>query len=110
MRGPVYAADDYDTAHQLGLTLLPNTEMRQHSMAEVAALVREKIGNGPIFLIFDIDFIDPAYAPGTGMPEVGGVTSWEALQLIRGLRGANFVALTSSKCCRPTTRDRLPPC
>ena len=92
MRGPLYAADDYDTARQLGLTLLPNAEMRQHSMAEVAAIVRERIGDGPTFLTFDIDFIDPAYAPGTGTPEVGGVTSWEALQLLRGLHGANFVA------------------
>jgi agmatinase len=92
MRGPLYAADDYDAARRLGLKLMPNTEMREHSMAEVAAIVRERIGDGPTFLTFDIDFIDPAYAPGTGTPEVGGVTSWEALQLLRGLRGANFVA------------------
>lgn len=92
MRGPLYAADDYDVARQLGLMLMPNDEMRQHSMAEVAAIVRERVGDGPTFLTFDIDFIDPAYAPGTGTPEVGGVTSWEALQLLRGLQGINFVA------------------
>lgn len=92
MRGPVYAASDYDSARELGLALLPNEEMRQHSMAEVASIVGRRIGNGPTFLTFDIDFIDPAYAPGTGTPEVGGVTSWEALQLLRGLGGANFVA------------------
>jgi agmatinase len=61
-------------------------------MAEVAARVLAQIGPGPTFLSFDIDVIDPAYAPGTGTPEVGGVTSWEALQLVRGLRGGNFVA------------------
>jgi agmatinase len=92
MRGPVYAANDYDVARDLGLALMPNGEMRQHSMADVAKIVRERIGSGPTFLTFDVDFVDPAYAPGTGTPEVGGVTSWEALQLIRGLRGANFVA------------------
>jgi agmatinase len=92
MRGPLYAADDYDVARQLGLMLMPNDEMRRHSMAEVAAIVRERVGDGPTFLTFDIDFIDPAYAPGTGTPEVGGVTSWEALQLLRGLQGINFVA------------------
>ena len=47
--------------------------MRRYSMAEVATIVRERIGDGPTFLTFDIDFIDPAYAPGTGTPEVGGV-------------------------------------
>lgn len=92
MRGPVYAANDYDVARDLGLALMPNGEMRQHSMSDVAKIVRERIGSGPTFLTFDVDFVDPAYAPGTGTPEVGGVTSWEALQLIRGLRGANFVA------------------
>jgi agmatinase len=92
MRGPVYGAGDYEDARQLGLTLLPNEQMRRSSMAEVAARVLAQIGDGPTFLTFDIDFIDPAYAPGTGTPEVGGVASWEALQLLRGLRGGNFVA------------------
>jgi agmatinase len=50
------------------------------------------VGRGPTFLSFDVDFVDPAYAPGTGTPEVGGVTSWEALQLLRGLRTIEFVA------------------
>ncbi len=92
MRGPVYAAGDYDLPRELGMALVPNGEMRQHSMSEVAQMVRERIGNGPAFLTFDVDFVDPAYTPGTGTPEVGGVTSWEALQLLRGLQGANFVA------------------
>lgn len=92
MRGSVYAAGDYDISRKLGMQLMPDEEMRQHSMAEVARIVRERIGNGPSFLTFDVDFVDPAYTPGTGTPEVGGVTSWEALQLLRGLRGANFVA------------------
>ncbi|HZO74431.1 MAG TPA: agmatinase [Ktedonobacteraceae bacterium] len=92
MRGSVYAAGDYDIPRRLGMQLIPDEEMRQHSMAEVARIVRERIGDGPTFLTFDVDFVDPAYTPGTGTPEVGGVTSWEALQLLRGLRGGNFVA------------------
>jgi agmatinase len=92
MRGPVYDAGDYDVARQLGLAFLPNHEMRQHSMAEVAKMVRERVGSGPTFFTFDVDFVDPAYAPGTGTPEVGGITSWEVLQLIRGLHGIQFVA------------------
>jgi agmatinase len=92
MRGPVYDAGDYDVARQLGLAFLPNHEMRQYSMIEVAKMVRERVGTGPTFFTFDVDFVDPAYAPGTGTPEVGGVTSWEAQQLIRGLHGIQFVA------------------
>ena len=85
MRGPLYDAADYDVARALGFQVVPNTEMRQRPLADVSALVRERIANGPTFLTFDVDFVDPAYAPGT-------VTSWEALQLLRGLQGANFVA------------------
>ncbi|HTK08350.1 MAG TPA: agmatinase [Ktedonobacteraceae bacterium] len=92
MRGSLYDAGDYEAARQLGFTVLPNTEMRQHTMGEVARIVRERVGRGPTFLSFDVDFVDPAYAPGTGTPEVGGVTSWEALQLLRGLRTIEFVA------------------
>jgi agmatinase len=92
MRGPIYDAGDYDVARKLGFALMPNDELRQHSMAEVAEIVRKRVGSGPTFLTFDVDFVDPAYTPGTGTPEVGGVTSWEALQLLRGLRGAHFVA------------------
>lgn len=92
MRGSVYDAGDYKMARNLGFAFMPNTEMRRYSMPDVAKIVRERVGGGPAFLTFDVDFIDPAYAPGTGTPEVGGVTSWEALQLLRGLQGANFVA------------------
>jgi len=92
MRGSIYDSGDYEVARGLGFALMPNDEMRQHSMNEVAEIVRRRIGGGPAFLTFDVDFVDPAYTPGTGTPEVGGVTSWEALQLLRGLRGANFVA------------------
>ena len=92
MRGPVYGASDYEVARNLGFEFISNYEMRRHNMPEVAEIVCERLGNRPAFLTFDIDFVDPAYAPGTGTPEVGGVTSLEALQLLRGLRGANFVA------------------
>jgi agmatinase len=49
------------------------------------------VGDGPAYLTFDIDFVDPAYAPGTGTPEVGGFTGAQCLQLVRGLVGVNFI-------------------
>ena len=66
--------------------------MRKHRTEAVIADVRARTGDGPIFLSFDVDFLDPAYAPGTGTPEVGGFTTTEAQELVRGLAGLNFVA------------------
>jgi len=55
-------------------------------------MIKERVGDGPTFFSFDIDFLDPVYAPGTGTPEVAGVTTAEALELVRGLADVNFVA------------------
>jgi guanidinopropionase len=49
------------------------------------------VGDGPTYASFDVDFLDPVYAPGTGTPEIGGATTWEAQQLVRGLRGLDLV-------------------
>ncbi|MCP4429141.1 MAG: hypothetical protein GY803_32040 [Chloroflexi bacterium] len=64
-----------------------------HKMGIPAALeqIRARIGDGRAYLTFDIDFVDPAFAPGTGMPEVGGFTGAQSLQLLRGLVGLNFI-------------------
>jgi len=92
MRGPVYAASDYDTSRDLGFALIDNNELRERGIEAAGEAVRARVASGPAFLTFDVDFIDPAYAPGTGTPEVGGATSWEALRLLRGLGGLGFVA------------------
>ncbi len=60
-------------------------------MAETIRRVRERVGVGPTYLTFDIDFVDPVFAPGTGTPEVGGFTSSQCQQLVWGLTGINFV-------------------
>ena len=52
---------------------------------------REVLGDGPVYVSFDVDGLDPVYAPGTGTPEIGGLTTADAIQLLRGLRGLNFV-------------------
>ena len=59
----------------------------------VVKLIREGVGDRPVYVSLDIDSVDPAYAPGTGTPEVGGFTSYQMLQLVRGLRGVNLVGL-----------------
>jgi agmatinase len=67
--------------------------LHDHSAAEVAATVRGIIGNSPCYLTFDIDCLDPAYAPGTGTPVVGGVSTLQALRILRGLAGLNLVGM-----------------
>jgi len=92
LRGPLYDPGDYEVARGLGLDLVPALEMRQIGIEATVQRIRARLGDRPAFLSFDIDFLDPAYAPGTGTPEIGGFTSFEALQLVRGLGGLNLVA------------------
>jgi agmatinase len=79
-------------ARDFGFDVLLADDVRAMGITKVIEAIRKKVSDGPTFLSFDIDFIDPAYAPGTGTPEVGGFTSAEAQQLLRGLTGVNFVA------------------
>jgi agmatinase len=90
MRGSVYAASDLGTARELGFTVIESEELRALAPETYAELVRSKVGERPVFLSFDIDFLDPAFAPGTGTPEVAGFSSAEALALLRALRGINL--------------------
>ncbi len=92
LRGSLYERGDYDAGRRLGLNLLPAQEVRRLGLDATIARMRSRIGTGATFLSFDIDFLDPAYAPGTGTPEVGGFTTYEAQYLVRGLAGANYVA------------------
>lgn len=92
MRGPLYSAGDLEDARQLGLEVLTSWEIRQIGILETIKRIRARVQDKPVFVTFDIDFLDPVYAPGTGTPEIGGFTTWEAQYLVRdGLRGLNFV-------------------
>ncbi|WP_330629350.1 MULTISPECIES: agmatinase [Thioclava] len=74
-----------------GMTVIPAQEITEASLPDIIARARAVIGTGPTYLSFDIDSLDPAFAPGTGTPEVGGLTPREVLRLLRGLKGANIV-------------------
>ena len=91
LRGSGYAADDFDWPRAQGFTVVPAHEVWWTSLAPLMADVRARIGDAPVYLSFDIDGIDPAYASGTGTPEVGGLTVPQALEVIRGMRGLNLV-------------------
>jgi agmatinase len=91
MRGSVYAAGDLRGARELGFTVLTGDELRALSPEQYAELVRSKVGERPVFVSFDVDFLDPAFAPGTGTPEIAGFSSAEAVGYVRALRGINLV-------------------
>ena len=91
MRGSLYDPDEHKMAAELGMKLIPAHKVREMGLETLIKTILERVGDKPCFLTFDIDFVDPAYAPGTGTPEVGGFTSLEALDLVRKIKDLNFV-------------------
>ena len=91
MRGSLYDPDEHKMAAELGMKLIPAHKVREMGLETLVKTILERVGDKPCFLTFDIDFVDPAYAPGTGTPEVGGFTSLEALELVRNIKDLNFV-------------------
>lgn len=91
MRGSLYDPNEHKMAADLGMLLIPAHKVREMGFEALVKTAMERVGDKPVFLTFDIDFVDPAYAPGTGTPEVGGFTSYEALSLVRAIKDMNFV-------------------
>ncbi|MBI1259692.1 MAG: agmatinase [Chloroflexi bacterium] len=91
LRGSVYDEGDVTMPTDLGFEAIPAPEVHEIGMKETIRRIRERVGSGSAYVTFDIDFVDPAYAPATGTPEVGGFTSAQSLQLVRGLIGMNIV-------------------
>jgi guanidinobutyrase len=90
LRGTGYAADDFDWPRRQGFRVIQAEECWHTSLAPLMAEVREQIGGGPVYLSFDIDSLDPAFAPGTGTPEIGGLTVMQGLEVVRGCRGLDL--------------------
>ena len=99
MRGSVYAAEDLGTARELGFTVVESEHLRSLGPDGYAQLVRERVGGRGVFLSFDIDFLDPAFAPGTGTPEVAGFSTAEALGFLRALRGIDLAGADVVEVC-----------
>ena len=91
MRGPLYAPSDLDEPRDWGFHIIGCDELRATEPAAYGRLVRERAGDAPLYLSFDIDVIDPAFAPATGTPEVAGLLPHEALAFLRALAGLSFV-------------------
>ena len=91
LRGSLYAAEDIESAREMGFAVLSCEQLRKLGPGGYASLVATRAGSRPVFLSFDVDVLDPAFAPGTGTPEVGGLSTAEALAVLRALRAINLV-------------------
>lgn len=90
LRGTGYAPDDFDWQKGLGFRVVPAEDCWHRSLSPLMEEVRGMLGEGPVYLSFDIDSLDPSVAPGTGTPEIGGLTTIQALEIIRGCKGLNL--------------------
>ena len=91
MRGSLYDQGDLEASRELGFELLTTDAVRKLGIEETVDRIRGRVGEAKAFVSFDVDFVDPAFTPGTGTPEVGGFTSLEALGFVRGLSGIDIV-------------------
>ena len=91
LRGTGYADDDFDWPRRQGFRVVQAEACWHRSLAPLMGEVRAQMGDGPVYLSYDIDSLDPAVAPGTGTLEIGGLTTVQALEIVRGLAGVNLV-------------------
>jgi guanidinobutyrase len=91
LRATGYAADDFDWPRRQGFRVVQAEECWHKSLTPLMEEVRRQMGKGPVYLSFDIDSLDPAFAPGTGTPEIGGLTTVQALEIVRGASGLDLV-------------------
>ena len=91
IRGSAYDTEDRDFADSVGIRVIPVQDLHARGVADVMAEARARAGTGETYVSYDIDFVDPAFAPGTGTPEVGGPNSWQALECARALAGVNII-------------------
>ena len=91
IRGPLYARTDLSSDEELGFTIVSSADFARTSIDDIAARLRERVGDAPVYVSIDVDVMDPAHAPGTGTPEAGGLTSRELLLTLRALDGLPIV-------------------
>ena len=91
IRGTAYNLDDIEWGMDQGVRIIRVEELFERGVPNVMAEVREIVGDSPTYCTYDIDFVDPTFAPGTGTPEIGGPNSFQAQQVIRELEGINLI-------------------
>jgi guanidinopropionase len=91
IRGTMYDGEDIEFGRSVGVRIIMIEEVFERGIADVMAEARQIVGDRPTYCSYDIDFIDPAFAPGTGTPEIGGPNSFQAQQVVRALEGVNLI-------------------
>jgi len=91
LRATSYGPGDFNWGRRQGFRVVQAEECWHQSLVPLMAEVREQVGCGPVYLSFDIDGIDPAFAPGTGTPEIGGLTTIQGMEIVRGCKGLDLV-------------------
>ena len=91
IRGSLYTKADYDYRREVGIRTIVIEEYFKMGVEAVIAEARRVVGDGPTYISFDVDGLDPVYAPGTGTPEIGGFSTFEAQTMLRGLRGLDLI-------------------
>src|SRR5258706_6611498 len=91
LRGTGYIAEEFDWTRSRGARVVPVEACWYRSLAPLMSEIRESFGSGPVYISFDIDGLDPAFAPGTGTPEIGGLTTTPGLEIIRGCQGLDVI-------------------
>jgi guanidinopropionase len=91
LRGSMYDNDDFEYGAKMGVRMVRIEEAMEKGPKAIMAEARKIVGNSDVYVSFDIDMLDPVYAPGTGTPEIGGFTTFQAQQMLRELRGLNIV-------------------
>ena len=92
IRGPLYSRDDLKNDKELGFKVIHCDEFQSEGIDHVAKRIRDRVGDNPMYLSIDIDVLDPAHAPGTGTPEIAGMSSRELVGVLRGLAGLNIIS------------------
>ena len=92
IRGPLYSRDDLDNDEELGFKVVHCDEFQKEGLDHVASRIKERVGDNPMYLSIDIDVLDPAHAPGTGTPEIAGISSRELLGVLREFDGLNIIS------------------
>lgn len=91
LRATGYSAEDFDWARARGVQVVQAEACWHRSLVPLMEEIRDRLGDGPVYLSFDIDGLDPAFAPGTGTPEIGGLTGPQGIEIVRGCAGLDVV-------------------
>jgi len=92
IRGPLYSRDDLKNDEELGFKVIHCDEFQSEGIDHVVKRIRDRVGENPMYLSIDIDVLDPAHAPGTGTPEIAGMSTRELVGVLRGLAGLNIIS------------------